>query len=52
MEKKTVKCQDCVFAGSRAVNYLIDCNNEERNPKKYKVHTGKKTCEYFKKMKN
>ena len=49
--KADVFCQDCKFGGKIVENYLIDCNNEERNPKRFKVIANKKACNYFEKQK-
>lgn len=47
--KTDVFCQDCKFGGEIVENYLIDCNNEERNPKRLKVIANKKHCSHYNK---
>jgi len=49
--KVDVFCQDCRFGGGVVENYLIDCNNDERNPKRFKVIANKKACNYFERRK-
>ena len=49
--KADVFCQDCRFGGEVVENYLINCNNDERNPKRFKVIANKKVCSYFERLK-
>lgn len=45
--KVLVDCSKCEYGGERTENHLIDCFNDERNPKGYKVGVWLKECKYY-----
>lgn len=48
-KKPLVKCEECAFGGREVINFLLDCNNSDRNPNGYKVGRWERECKYFQK---